>query len=107
MHVGILSSWQYFTAGLGGSGDINLFITNDGFGEPVPVYRDGSFSPRLEAGSGARRVRFYLREQGPMYERVGERTVWSWPFPEGYTVARRLGPISGDSSVGMGTRCVA
>mmetsp|Transcript_42804 Transcript_42804/g.91360 ORF Transcript_42804/g.91360 Transcript_42804/m.91360 type:complete len:232 (-) Transcript_42804:216-911(-) len=33
---------------------------------------------------------------------VGERTVWSWPFPEGCTVAEALG-ITGSSSVGMGT----
>lgn len=27
--------FSYFTAGLGGSGNINLFITNEGFGTPV------------------------------------------------------------------------
>lgn len=27
--------FSYFTAGLGGSGEINLFITNEGFGTPV------------------------------------------------------------------------
>jgi len=94
--------FNYFTAGLGGSGDINLYITNEGFGDPVPVFRGGQYSPQLDAGSGARTVRFYLRECGEAYERVGERTVWNWPFPEGSTVARQLG-ISGDSSVGMGT----
>lgn len=95
--------FNYFTAGLGGSGDVNLYITNDGFGEPVPVYRGGVYSPQLDAGSGARRVRFCLDEESPSYALVGgEKTVWNWPFPEGCTVARRLA-ISGDSSVGMGT----
>jgi len=94
--------FAYFTAGLGGSGDVNLYITNDGFGDTVPTFRAGAFDPQLTAGSGARRVSFFLDADGPSADLVGERTVWNWPFPEGCTVARQLG-ISGDSSVGMGT----
>ena len=95
--------FSYFTAGLGGSGDINLYITNEGFGEPVPVFRDGGFRPQMDAGSGARKVNFFTADVGESFERIGERTVWNWPFPEAKTVAERL-DISGASSVGMGTR---
>ena len=35
-------------------------------------------------------------------ERIGSRTVFSWPFPEAATVARELG-ASGQSSAAMGT----
>jgi saccharopine dehydrogenase-like NADP-dependent oxidoreductase len=94
--------FSYFTAGLGGSGEINLYITNEGFGEPVPVFRGGRYSPQMEAGGESRKVDFFLDESEPSYRQVGERSVWSWPFPEGCTVARQL-RISGDSSVGMGT----
>jgi len=94
--------FNYFTAGLGGSGEVNLLITNEGFGDYVPVYRGGVYKPQLDSGGGLRRVQFYLSEEDPSYELVGEKTVWNWPFPEGYLVARELN-ISGDSSVGMGT----
>ena len=94
--------FSYFTAGLGGSGDINLFITNEGFGDPVPVFRGGELRPQLESGGASRRVEFFLSPDSAAQALVGERTVWSWPFPEGCTVARALA-ISGDSSVGMGT----
>ena len=122
--------FSYFTAGLGGSGAVNLFITNDGFGEEVPVFRAGRLSPQMDAGGGLRRaepseltprvpprvppeyprvggglrkVEFFLRGRDEASESlVGERSVWSWPFPEGCTVAERLS-ITGSSSVGMGT----
>ncbi len=94
--------FAYFTAGLGGSGEINLYITNEGFGDPVPVFRGGRYRPQLDAGGGARTVPFFTRRRGPSFSLIGERTVWNWPFPEGCTVARQLA-ISGDSSVGMGT----
>tara|TARA_B110001452_G_scaffold267154_1_gene275984 strand:+ start:60 stop:1514 length:1455 start_codon:yes stop_codon:yes gene_type:complete len=95
--------FSYFTAGLGGSGAVNLYITNDGFGEEVPVFRDGELSPQLDAGAGLRKVEFFLPGRGEAsQELVGERAVWNWPFPEGCTVAERLA-ISGSSSVGMGT----
>mmetsp|Transcript_36576 Transcript_36576/g.65747 ORF Transcript_36576/g.65747 Transcript_36576/m.65747 type:complete len:398 (+) Transcript_36576:3-1196(+) len=94
--------FNYFTAGLGGSGEINLLITNEGFGDYVPVYRSGSYQPQLNAGSDLRRVQFYLNESEPSYALVGEKTVWNWPFPEGYVVAKQMN-ITGDSNVGMGT----
>jgi hypothetical protein len=43
-------SFNYFTAGLGGSGDVNLYITNVGFGEPVWGWEDGQVKKRLVAG---------------------------------------------------------
>ena len=95
--------FSYFTAGLGGAGEVNLYITNDGFGEPVPVYRNGKYDPQLESGGNTRRVPFFLSgADAASQQLVGERDVWSWPFPEGTLVARELG-ITGSSSVGMGT----
>lgn len=94
--------FAYFTAGLGGSGPVNLLITNLGFGTPVPVFRNGAYSPQLIAGAESRSVRFYLDETDPAFKLVGQREVWSWPFPEAATVAGHLG-IAGDSNTGMGT----
>jgi len=94
--------FSYFTAGLGGSGAVNLYITNVGFGTPVPVFRNGVFTQSMEAGSNTRCVRFFLDPSDASATLVGERPVWSWPFPEGATVGAALG-IAGDSSVGMGT----
>lgn len=94
--------FAYFTSGLGGAGPVNLLITNLGFGEPVPLFRDGKYSPQTIAGSQPRRVRFFLDESDPAFQVVGERDVWAWPFPEAATVAGHLG-ISGNSSTGMGT----
>ena len=48
--------FSYFTAGLGGSGAVNLYITNDGFGEEVNVFRDGKLSPQMDSGGGLRKV---------------------------------------------------
>uniref|UniRef100_A0A061RI91 Saccharopine dehydrogenase isoform 2 n=2 Tax=Tetraselmis sp. GSL018 TaxID=582737 RepID=A0A061RI91_9CHLO len=95
-------SFRYFTAGLGGSGPINLLITNQGFGEPVPRFRRGSMQPAMVSGLEPERVRFYLDSSDASAARVGERTVWSWPFPEVATVAKEL-RITSDSSVKMGT----
>eukprot|EP00798_Chlamydomonas_sp_ICE-L_P013411 gene13411-19262_t len=94
--------FSYFTAGLGGSGPINLLITNLGFGQPVPIYQGGKLSPQMVAGASIKRVKFYLDESDPAFELVGEREVWPWPFPEAATVSRHL-KISGDSATGMGT----
>lgn len=94
--------FAYFTAGLGGAGPVNLLITNLGFGEPVPVFRNGKLAPQMIAGKVARRVPFYLNEGDRACELVGERDVWPWPFPEAATVAQHLG-IRGDSNTGMGT----
>eukprot|EP00873_Tetraselmis_striata_P035899 jgi/Tetstr1/456163/TSEL_042931.t1 len=75
-------SFRYFTAGLGGSGPVNLLITNQGFGEPVSRLRAGRMEPAMVSGLEAERVKFYIDETDESAERVGERTVWSWPFPE-------------------------
>ena len=53
--------FSYFTAGLGGSGEINLLITNEGFGEPVPTYRAGSFSPQLNGGQDVQKASVLCR----------------------------------------------
>eukprot|EP00439_Symbiodinium_sp_Y106_P051404 s389_g6.t2 len=95
-------NFAYFTAGLGGSGAVNLLITNLGFGDPVPVFRGGAYAPQRVAGAEPRRVEFFLDESDPAFEFVGERDVWSWPFPEAGTVPRLVG-ITGNSSTGMGT----
>lgn len=94
--------FAYFTAGLGGSGPVNLLITNLGFGTPSPVYREGAYAPQMTAGAMPRRARFFIDTADPAFGMVGERDVWSWPFPEAATVAEHL-RISGDSNSGMGT----
>lgn len=75
------SSCSYFTAGLGGSGAVNLLITNEGFGVEMPVFRDGKLSPEMTSGRHPRRVQFYLDETDASLRRVGDRVVWNWPFP--------------------------
>eukprot|EP00580_Thalassiosira_gravida_P006439 CAMPEP_0201643948 /NCGR_PEP_ID=MMETSP0493-20130528/29193_1 /ASSEMBLY_ACC=CAM_ASM_000838 /TAXON_ID=420259 /ORGANISM="Thalassiosira gravida, Strain GMp14c1" /LENGTH=491 /DNA_ID=CAMNT_0048118503 /DNA_START=163 /DNA_END=1635 /DNA_ORIENTATION=+ len=107
--------FNYFTAGLGGSGDVNLYITNLGFGEPMAQYQGGGL--RLyEALSGLLlgKISFYLSDaewtqKSPVgfgndeaRARVGEQTVFAWPFPEAATVPAELG-ASGESSAAMGT----
>ena len=99
--------FNYFTAGLGGSGDINLYITNIGFGEPMAQFENGAL--RLYenlSGLILGKVDFFLNEDSSSYDilkpRIGSKTVFSWPFPEAATVARQLG-ASGESSAAMGT----
>jgi NAD(P)-dependent dehydrogenase (short-subunit alcohol dehydrogenase family) len=101
--------FNYFTAGLGGSGDVNLFITNLGFGEPMVQYDRGKLrSFQALSGMLLGKIDFFLDNDGEGFgnrvakERVGSQTVFAWPFPEAATVAKELGP-SGDSSAAMGT----
>ena len=103
----------YFTAGLGGSGPLNLYITNLGFGEPMVQYDAGAlrfftalsgrllgtvdfqFPPETRIPDGG----FGLEE---MARRVGTKQVFSWPFPEAATVPVEVG-ARGSSSAAMGT----
>mmetsp|Transcript_1301 Transcript_1301/g.3542 ORF Transcript_1301/g.3542 Transcript_1301/m.3542 type:complete len:500 (-) Transcript_1301:255-1754(-) len=105
--------FNYFTAGLGGSGDVNLYITNLGFGEPMAQFDKGSLR-FFEALSGLLlgKVSFFIegdagKDAGfgneEAMSKIGRQTVFSWPFPEAATVPRSLGGISGDSSAAMGT----
>jgi saccharopine dehydrogenase-like NADP-dependent oxidoreductase len=94
--------FNYFTSGLGGSGDVNLYITNLGFGEPMAQYENGKL--RLYKALSGRllgKVSFFL-ESDKAKERIGVQTVFSWPFSEAATVPRELN-IVGDSSAAMGT----
>ena len=109
--------FNYFTAGLGGSGDINLYITNIGFGEPM-VQRDNGkeISSRDLSGKLLGKVDFFLDESQleatgrlpnecaneAAKSQIGTQTVFSWPFPEAATVPRELN-ASGSSSSAMGT----
>ena len=117
--------FHYFTAGLGGSGTINLYITNLGFGEPMVQYDQGHlrFFPTL-SGKLLGHVDFFLPPQAVKesmkkrdndendenddggnqraQERVGRRTVFAWPFPEAATVATHL-RARGHSYAAMGT----
>lgn len=106
---------QYFTAGLGGSGAINLYITNLGFGDAMGVYKGGelTFSTELP-GKILGSVDFFLSgDQQPVDDdarrgneesrrRVGKKQVFAWPFPEAATVPSFL-RSRGDSIAGMGT----
>eukprot|EP00581_Thalassiosira_minuscula_P009445 CAMPEP_0183709584 /NCGR_PEP_ID=MMETSP0737-20130205/5595_1 /TAXON_ID=385413 /ORGANISM="Thalassiosira miniscula, Strain CCMP1093" /LENGTH=490 /DNA_ID=CAMNT_0025937719 /DNA_START=162 /DNA_END=1637 /DNA_ORIENTATION=+ len=108
--------FNYFTAGLGGSGDVNLYITNLGFGEPMVQYEKGKRRFfRALSGLLLGKVSFYLSEKEWSHKpddggfgndearaRVGEQTVFAWPFPEAATVPAELG-ARGESSAAMGT----
>lgn len=98
--------FNYFTAGLGGSGSVNLEITNLGFGEPQAQYEEGKLRLYKQlSGRLLGKVDFYLHDEessSSAQERIGRQTVFAWPFPESATVARELA-ISGDSSAAMGT----
>jgi len=108
--------FNYFTAGLGGSGDVNLYITNLGFGEPMAQYENGSLR-MFQALSGLLlgKVSFFLSDKEWSQKssskgfgndeakvRIGEQTVFAWPFPEAATVPNELG-IRGESHAAMGT----
>jgi hypothetical protein len=104
--------FQYFTAGLGGSGPLNLFITNLGFGEPMVQFDRGQlrFYPAL-SGLLLGKVDFFVPDKDlPVSafgnqvarQRVGRQTVFSWPFPEAATVSNHL-RIRGSSLAAMGT----
>mmetsp|Transcript_29163 Transcript_29163/g.62010 ORF Transcript_29163/g.62010 Transcript_29163/m.62010 type:complete len:478 (+) Transcript_29163:69-1502(+) len=107
--------FNYFTAGLGGSGDVNLYITNLGFGEPMAQYENGKLR-MFKALSGLLlgKTSFFLSEKewsnkpsdgfgnDEAKARVGEQTVFAWPFPEAATVPAELG-ARGESSAAMGT----
>jgi saccharopine dehydrogenase-like NADP-dependent oxidoreductase len=93
--------FNYFTAGLGGSGDVNLYITNLGFGDEMPQYENGKLKYfKSLTGKLLGEVDFYT--ESTMARRVGSKQVFSWPFPEAATVAREL-KITGRSHACMGT----
>jgi hypothetical protein len=105
--------FHYFTAGLGGSGNINLYITNLGFGEPMVQYDQGQlrFFPAL-SGLLLGQVDFFLppdvvgnhQKNGNQLvkDRVGRRTIFAWPFPEAATVPTHI-RARGNSYAAMGT----
>jgi hypothetical protein len=106
--------FNYFTAGLGGSGAVNLFITNLGFGQSMAQYDSGhlQFIPNL-SGLLLGTVNFFLpaesiispraaADNAVARRRVGTRQVFAWPFPEAATVAQEL-KIRGASHAAMGT----
>lgn len=86
-------NFSYFTAGLGGSGAVNLDITNYGFGPPVPQIVDGT-STETEAYAGT--------DFGVIDYDGFEAECWARPFPEAATTGEFL-KITGSSRAGMGT----
>jgi hypothetical protein len=93
--------FNYFTAGLGGSGDVNLYITNLGFGDDMPQYEKGTLNYfKALTGKLLGKVEFFTDAESIMAKRVGSQQVFSWPFPEAATVAREL-QIKGRSHAAM------
>ena len=86
-------NFSYFTAGLGGSGAINLDITNYGFGPPVP---------RIVAGEATRTENYAGTDFGTIAYDGLNAECWAWPFPEAATTGEFL-KITGSSRAGMGT----
>ena len=83
-------TFSYFTAGLGGSGAVNLDITNYGFGPPMARYVDGALAKcEAYAGTDLGTADYFLDGDDGRTE-----DVWAWPFPEAATVAEELA-ISG------------
>ena len=108
--------FNYFTKGLGGSGTINLYITNIGFGDPM-IMHDKGRRTKFEDLSGRLlgKVDFFIdgdenesvsapwkEANARAKERVGTQKVFAWPFPEAATVASELS-LSRSSSSAMGT----
>jgi len=101
--------FNYFTAGLGGSGVVNLYITNLGFGEPMVQYNGGRLRKFMElSGVLLGQIDFFLPHlkdhagNERAKQRVGRKTLFAWPFPEAATVARDV-EASGHSYAAMGT----
>lgn len=101
--------FQYFTAGLGGSGVVNLYITSLGFGEAMVQYDLGNLRWFLAlSGKLLGKVNFFLPQlqnhkgNELVKQRVGSKTIFAWPFPEAATVAKDVGAL-GNSYAGMGT----
>ena len=111
--------FNYFTSGLGGSGVVNLYITNLGFGEDMIQYDTGTLQQFDNlSGKLLGQVNFFVPEESiqdtTLYSdkvrndnevaksRVGTQTIFTWPFPEAATVPKKLG-IEGNSYAGMGT----
>lgn len=88
--------YQFFTSGLGGIGNVNLYITNLGFGEPMTQMEGGKLRP-WSAFSGRLLGRVDFGNNI-----VGTQQIFAWPFPEAATVAKELN-ATGDSFAGMGT----
>jgi hypothetical protein len=88
--------FQFFTSGLGGSGPINLFITNLVFGEPMTLFQSGRRKAWLDLSGRL----LGLVDFGSSL--VGRRQVFAWPFPEAATVPEALN-ATGDSIAAMGT----
>jgi predicted dinucleotide-binding enzyme len=107
--------FQYFTAGLGGSGPLNLFITNIGFGEPMVQFHQGALRFYTDlSGLLLGYVDFFIDTDTDTdlpdtafgnqaaRQRVGRQKVFAWPFPEAATVSQQL-RIRGNSLAAMGT----
>jgi hypothetical protein len=105
--------YNFFAAGLGGIGLVNLYITNIGFGDPIGLYDNGQLHlytalSGLLLGtvdfffpSDVPAAEKYGNENDVLKERVGTKQVFAWPFPEGATVPTQL-RARGSSSVAMG-----
>jgi hypothetical protein len=115
--------FNYFTKGLGGSGTVNLYITNLGFGDDMVMFEKG-IRTRFDDLSGRLLgiVDFFINNEDDDDDnndndnnsswnkddndkaklRVGTQKVFAWPFPEAVTVGKELS-ITGASSSAMGT----
>ena len=102
--------FSYFTAGLGGSGPLNLYITNLGFGESMVQFDNGQLRFYTDlSGRLLGQVDFFLPRQQPdgfgndnARTRIGTRQVFAWPFPEAATVPTEL-KAQGNSFACLGT----
>lgn len=106
--------FHYFTKGLGGSGTVNLYITNIGFGDAMTQFDQGQRRAFRElSGQLLGTVDFFIPSSSSITQkqqhdnkqaerRVGTQQVFAWPFPEAATVPTALN-AKGSSSAAMGT----
>ena len=105
--------YNFFAAGLGGIGLVNLYITNIGFGDPIGLYDNGRLHLYTALSGmllGTADFFFPLSNDtatkygygnDAVRKHVGTKQVFAWPFPEGATVPTHL-RARGSSSVAMG-----
>lgn len=100
--------FNFFAAGLGGIGTVNLYITNVGFGDPIGLFDHGQLRFFTDlSGKLLGNVPFFFDHDIAGFgndmarERVGTKQVFAWPFPEGATVPSIV-KARGSSSVAMG-----
>ena len=90
--------FQYFTAGLGGSGEVNLLITNEGRRGRCLVYQNGRYAPQMNARRRRADRRGLPRPTAARPTACGRAAAWACALPGGAhrcAAARHCGRLLG------------